>query len=851
MRINELRLNGCKAFIPGGIRRLIAQFPEDITIITGENGSGKSSLLEMLKQKAHSRGDFVENVGSYYHNITAYDTEYEVSADFSHKHAYRFHAEGDPADVPRNIGAVQQERIAETFGINAAISDLITLEKKMSALAPTDRRNWILGLCPTDLTFFIKYHKRVVRKYRDANANIKLLTSKLVELERGLITEEDLNRMVARKQFLETNIETLSEITVQAETNLARFVERRRAIVGDDRKFDWDVFTQKQTESYHRMKRLFAEAGEYSHTDNPEVLIDGLREYINKLTTKQEMLYREGQEAAKRLSDLEELASSKTRDEHAHVLKRIADIKSICEEKQKAAPNVPAFEHVGFDDRLRRLSGVLECIREIDIQHVYPERVYDRMNRVIMESEQTITNLGRENDMLEDEIKRVLHQADADLQLKWNAACNYTCDLKTRAIALRKEVDERVALLRKQQSQNQKCIDMRHRRVSILKSRVPCGGKAVYILAELESIKDVSAISFLFGNLLPWQKLRSYRSVLVTQLEQMCTQTQIDIEIAEFKPELERLKYNAKLLEHTLAKQTDDVATMTKTAKDLVDGINVRLDRIEKDLTVSDVKHRCLTAGVAGHKAFEEHLTNLEQAILAENCAAQAKLYHGISKRCEELKRSHWEELRGMESTVEKQSRDRDYIQNHIRPDLERLQKDAANYKELEKSLSPKTGVPFKYMVKYLNQVIEFVNSLLAEVWTYEIEICPLPDDKPLTFEFPWMDKGVIRPDIKKASTGQREIMDTLISLTFLYFLSDEEKYPVFFDETGKSFDPVHQQNFVNLVKTLIPRGFVSQIFMVSHFANMYGDLPNSATITMASTDDDLKDINQFLEIVR
>lgn len=143
----------------------------------------------------------------------------------------------------------------------------------------------------------------------------------------------------------------------------------------------------------------------------------------------------------------------------------------------------------------------------------------------------------------------------------------------------------------------------------------------------------------------------------------------------------------------------------------------------------------------------------------------------------------------------------------------------------LIKAISPNGGLLGKYLMGFMQGVVTIVNAYIEEVWTYPMEVLPSKVEKDeLDYNFPLKVAGgkVIAADISNGSDSQLEIVNFGFAMAMRKFLNLED-FPLFLDETGRTFDEQHRENFVPFVNRLIENGQFRQVFFISHFSSQHG----------------------------
>jgi hypothetical protein len=177
-------------------------------------------------------------------------------------------------------------------------------------------------------------------------------------------------------------------------------------------------------------------------------------------------------------------------------------------------------------------------------------------------------------------------------------------------------------------------------------------------------------------------------------------------------------------------------------------------------------------------------------------------------------------------------------IENIIK-DLEKSLSDVESSFRINKllatAMSPTDGVIAKQMSAFIDCLVQQMNDVIEQVYTYPLKIYPCGiDSGELDYKFPLKagDDQINAPDVAKGSDGQQEIVDFAFKLVAILYLGFQE-YPLFLDEMGRHQDETHLTNVMNYVKMLIEANRHSQLFMISHFAVGHGGFTNADVLVL------------------
>jgi len=147
------------------------------------------------------------------------------------------------------------------------------------------------------------------------------------------------------------------------------------------------------------------------------------------------------------------------------------------------------------------------------------------------------------------------------------------------------------------------------------------------------------------------------------------------------------------------------------------------------------------------------------------------------------------------------------------------------DYHILVKSLSPTDGLIGRYLMGFMQGVVKMINAVIAEIWTYPMEVLPSQVEKDeLNYKFPLdVNNGAVMPeDISRGSASQRDIINFAFKLLVMKFLKLEEM-PLYLDEFGSTFDEQHRLNLIPFINQMLEMNQIRQLFFISHFSATHG----------------------------
>ena len=92
-----------------------------------------------------------------------------------------------------------------------------------------------------------------------------------------------------------------------------------------------------------------------------------------------------------------------------------------------------------------------------------------------------------------------------------------------------------------------------------------------------------------------------------------------------------------------------------------------------------------------------------------------------------------------------------------------------------------------------------------------------------------WVD-GTFRDDISKGSSSMKAIVNTTFSILAHYSFG-LSGYPVYLDEFDGTFDGVHSDNVIKLVKDLADSGRFNHVIIISHNEKIQKAFPTAEVL--------------------
>ena len=287
-------------------------------------------------------------------------------------------------------------------------------------------------------------------------------------------------------------------------------------------------------------------------------------------------------------------------------------------------------------------------------------------------------------------------------------------------------------------------------------------------------------------------------------------------------------------MEQALKKREALEASGAGRVEDTVHSLETKIQNLTEELrTLNDrvTEANELCALLNKRAAWVEELNALLERM------AQTQHLHLQSLRSDalgELIRSHQTQLAGLTRRLNEKKNAENIIAD-LEKSLAEVEEAHRVTKLLATALSPTDGLIAKQMRAFIDCLVQQMNEVISQVYTYPLVISPCGiDSGELDYKFPMRagDDQVRVPDVGKGSDGQQEIIDFAFRLVAILYLGFSD-YPLYLDEMGRHQDETHLSNVMNYVKMLMEANRHTQLFMISHFAVGHGGFTNADVLVL------------------
>lgn len=790
--------------------------PESQTqIILGRNGSGKSTLLREFTPLPGEHVDYNEG-GSKYVRIKYKGLTYELTSTFGKRgtgHHSFFVVENKEELNKGNTLAIQKELVLHHFNVNRERMDILlgVKESNFTSMSPLKRQEWLTLLSPVSLDYAFNIYGKLKGLKRDKDGVVKHHQQRLAKETKEVPSESEQHSM---REQLNTLVKR-SEALMEAKYSVIPSNDSTLTIESLKQRLSALLTTAKKTLSVHpslTLNRSVRDEIEFKQH------LQEVEQELSRTDGVLEHLTREYQELSQQQPKKDENLTDET---IAALRKEIQSLKLAIE---RNAPSDQELSKLMIEPVVlgqRQDTGLLfqEAQEElIGLIREFPDNSDGRLSRERYQK-------GH------DEIKARQQQQRADEQRR-DAILSRLQQLKTcRSVACPKcSHDFRPGI-------DESEPDQLEQELNVLGPRIEKSGATVTkIQAYLDEVDDYRRLLNRFKQLTQsypllkplWDHLLDHK-IITTDPSRYVTPL-----LAWFSV-MERIAITKELMDRRDV-LTNKLRYIDEIDKGTVERVNNRLEQLNKVIEENTAQRNLLLK----QKESLENFGHTVQRII-ENQQRLAEEFDTILKQFDRLRDDYYHnalqkesneaqltlgQLKHHLSQIEVRNGVLDYLTKQLSDSLQEQE----DLKLLLKALDPKDGLIGRYLMGFMNNVVKFMNAIIARIWTYDLEVLPSKVNKDaLDYRFPLLvEKGVsTAPDIKDGSGSQVDIVDFAFRLLVMKFLKLED-FPLYFDEFGITFDEEHRTNLNLLITNMIEVGQTPQVFYISHYMQEHSALVNA-----------------------
>lgn len=806
MRFNSLELTDNNRLLLAMIKKINLTYTEDCQITIGTNGSGKSTVMRETSPLPAIADDYMIGGGKVA-RVTHKGEKYTATSikvtEKGWKHSL-IHEEDETELNPGGTRAVQKQLVEEIFGLTEEIFDILVGDTVFTNMSPALRREWILSFSGSDLEYAMEVYKKLAVKQREAQTLQRHYAGRLATELGNQIKDDEIEHLrIVTKQ----STDSINQLMLEKDGTRQPSHQIQRQI--DDITTEVQERLEDIIHSEHIIDGYFG--GEVKDLADVGIVLQDMSAQKEGLKQHLKSLYHRADRMREFLRTLESSGAG-----------GVAELEEVTKHKQEEVDDWMGLihhhhTHTDAEALCGLLSGQIGIIT--DLLHSIPDNTSgeytpDRYMRLVNEQKSIMVDINQIDSKSKDIEHQLYHLQnvsavdcpDCHSHFTPGASDSQITALRDKLSAFGNSRHQRESLieeldlkLTEQKAYQQKVMDLNQfiDRMPKLKPLwnliapldVYRGGNAKAVTVAMQYLNDLE----LSCDILKHEAvIRANKDIIesISQLTQgqnvvnEAELTSLDQEISNTLRDIEQLDARFR----TLKQFESQAQSLTMDAEQY----HQRVYEL-RDLTIDyllSLRNECI----------EEDIR--EQQIVLAN--VQAKLHSSLTGKA---------------------------LIDELRRNKEIVDEDLKCLSVMEAKLSPKNGLIATHIKTFFDQFIEQMNAIIAEVWTYpmQIMVSDIVADG-MNCKFPvvvesvehGVNAKVTSKDVAKTSSSQIDIINFAFRIVAMMCLGLEE-YPLYLDEVGIRMDEKHRDRFNAFIERYMEAKQGSQMFMISHYVAMHG----------------------------
>lgn len=273
--------------------------------------------------------------------------------------------------------------------------------------------------------------------------------------------------------------------------------------------------------------------------------------------------------------------------------------------------------------------------------------------------------------------------------------------------------------------------------------------------------------------------------------------------LAQYKKANSNIEYFQNKLEELINSRTTLMGQLDEV-KEAINSLNREIS--EKEASISDYED--MVVAMEHEDEVETEFNDLKSKLtLASQLSLQIR-----------EKTSILNDLQFRKNKMSKTHQDNEFrIENYKRykKDLDELSSKFTDLEYLARALSSREGIPLIFIQAYLKDIKDVANQLLDVVYDGDLHL----EDFEITadeFGIPYSTKGTTVKDVIYASQGERSFISLALSFALTY--KSISKYNIMLlDEIDATLDISNREKFLHVLEMQIDMIHAEQVFVISH----------------------------------
>ena len=817
----------------GGIKEIELNFNDkNIILLVGENGSGKTSLMEALTPMPDNKcirpkKDGIKEIeleeGMYIYKIQHF---YKANGK-SHKISSFIQkiVNGKIIELNENGNVTSfKEIIKDELGINDEYISLLRLGYSFSSFVSktTSERSKFISTFLSEISIYLKYYKKVNDDSRVLKNIIKNISTKLDNIgnidelkskeTKTIIDLSNANKLknenIAKKLYLEKSIEDISidkNIDIDIDEKMINIVLNNIKILG------WQNIKKEDF--------IMLEKERFSNISHK---MDSINNNISSIT---KMI----SEYDDQIEDLDSHIESIDEKECNNIVSKynsLINLKTLLDEEYgfSKEENIPRYTKESLFESVSLLDEYLEAVEKIhgefDKNIISEAIIAYSENRNLYNS---YTSMQNEIDKCRNNLASIIGNINS-LETTYKSVCENECKKPTTC------VDSNCPLIGGN-SKDIKCkIDLSYsEKLEIeeyIKQLEKDKEKVEQCISIVSSIRDIEK-AFKFNKLIfdnipfIYKDFKDYIKII-----EMCkpwyenNQLEYCNDIVEGYDKWKENDDNINSLYKYYIEALEDIKSLESMKSKLTNVLSSKKiyeDKLQQELNLKESisEEYGILEDIQDNKNI--YLEVIEYKDNLDKIKEDTKIYNQTMKEIDRVDLL----IDDMEYEINRLNKLKDNL-SYMIIDFNKLQESKKLYdkkylyvKLIKDALSSNKGIPLIYIDLYLEQARLLANDLLKSAFgdKYQLSKFVINDKE---FKIPFLKNDELIEDVLFGSEGEKSILSLALSFAFIHQISSKFNI-MFLDEVDGPLDKSNRKNFAFAVEKQMEFMGMEQIFIITH----------------------------------
>lgn len=838
----SISLKNYLPFSHANIKQVEIAFDQPITAFLGTNGCGKSSLLRALTPYPEVRTNFGKE-GKIVKVLTHNGHIYELTSDFSNAAApHSFKMDDQELNISGTT-ETQRDLVEEHFGLTKLVDDILAGNVKICSTSKAERKALFSATYPGDLSFVIEYHKQVCSMIRVYANQLKLLKSREASLRSCILDQSELTRLQYFKSEAEKMLGSIDkgQLLLEAECDRWKKLPNEK----DYCHFSYDGWNKLDVRDEilclgSDVIRGFRKTGIRKQLrdnfDANSIMVIANR-HFDAASNIRYQIERATRQVEEIRAELDKFIQAREANASANEKTQLEDRYKVCQKELEEVNLQIGLDTNGVVDRdkLDEIeSKIVPYVRSwVESIHGSSGSIMSRDELVKLgvqlehQSLEIATNLRNELSVVTTDIQNCTNKLQRLESRAYPKDCVQVCPLRSSVEeSIESTRSHLVKLIERKKTlldQCSKCSEFIQTNQPIYDEQRRLHGSIQSMIAALRSY-NLEATAFNSED--PILCCNQHCFEIGNRIANACTNTRLHERKQRLVNEMESIHQTLSTMASTKRLQMS-IDLIDQTIRDREEKLNVGVNEIieleEKEKNAKqrgeEIKRIAETFDRLDYRITDAHyLLNQERIELV------IKWHEDLILELASLRIGLQEELLNVTKTLQEQQKSIDILNDEILPNIKKLEHDKHIYEVVADGLSPTSGLPCIYLIRFINRLLTRANEIIRQVWMYNMELMYLKEEDNLDFTIQVLIRNsTIVKDINLCSNGQKAIIDLAMTIALCQERGFLNWAGLCLDECDAALTDDHRTKLVSLINKMVSREEIKQLFLVNHFAIQTG----------------------------